>query len=339
MKIKRMLGLVLACSMLFSVPTMAEETEAVASDVSADYFESVEFDTMEPIRLSSAQVDEVFADNNGIQPLITTPDEYEPNDTWLTAKPYDSVEVITPQLTSRHELYTLGMRTAGLHSDTDVDWYTTRMESGETYFVDIRNVGSRNVFIEVYYVYPDNTATVWSTDPSINSVFAKQPEKYFYFQPEISGTYYIRVASGGDWSADMMNYFFYVGPAIQTFRIVNMPTYGSVQIWGDDYRTYTCNLTGTAVPAQTAIINLSISNKFPQGKECSEVMGYMRAGGKTYYTSSSGAVSGITQAPLGQSWTIGGKCKNGSHFTYWTAVMNGSFACIMAPYPGNEIDF
>ena len=99
MKMKRMLGLLVACSMLFSMPVMAEETETVVSDVSTDYFESVEFDTMEPIRLSSAQVDEVFADNNGIQPLITTPDEYEPNDTWLTAKPYDSVEVITPQLT------------------------------------------------------------------------------------------------------------------------------------------------------------------------------------------------------------------------------------------------
>lgn len=80
MKMKRMLGLLVACSMLFSMPVMAEETETVVSDVSTDYFESVEFDTMEPIRLSSAQVDEVFADNNGIQPLITTPDEYEPND-------------------------------------------------------------------------------------------------------------------------------------------------------------------------------------------------------------------------------------------------------------------
>lgn len=338
MKIKRMLGFVLACCMLFSVPVMAEETEVVASDVSADYFETVEFDTMEPIRLSSDQVDEVFVDNHGIQPLITTPDEYEPNDTWLTAKPYDSVEVITPQLTTKNQLYTLGMRSASLHSDTDVDWYTTDMESGETYFVDIRNVGSRNVYIEVYYVYPDNTATVWSTDPSINSVFAKRPEKYFYFKPEISGTYYIRVASGGDWSADMMNYFFYVGPAIQTFRIVNMPTYGNVQITGS-YRTYTCDLTGTAVPAQTAIINLSISSKFPQGKVCSEVESYMRAGGKTYYASTSGTVSGINNVSLGQSWTIGGKCKDGSHFTYWSAVLNGSFACIMEPYPGNEIDF
>ena len=38
MKMKRMFGILVACSMLFSMPVMAEETETVVSDVSTDYF-------------------------------------------------------------------------------------------------------------------------------------------------------------------------------------------------------------------------------------------------------------------------------------------------------------
>lgn len=341
MKIKSALGLVLAYGMLFSVPVRAEETEIMDSVVSTefgtDYFEMAEFDLMEPIRLDRDQADGIFTDNGGIQPLVTTPDRYETNDTWLTAKPYANVAVVTSQLSARNDLYTLGMRTANLHSETDEDWYTTKLEAGETYFVDIRNVGLTNVFIEVYYVYPDKTATVYSTDPNYHSVFTKKAEKYFYFEPEITGTYYIRVANGGDWSEDMQNYLFFVGPAIQTFNIVDLPTNGSVKIWGDDYRTYSCNMAGV-VPSQTAIQYMSISNNFPQGNVCPEVESYMQAGGRKYY-SSSGSVNGIENVSLGQSWTIGGRCKRGSHNTYWSAVLNGRFMCIMEPYPGNELDF
>jgi hypothetical protein len=38
-------------------------------------------------------------------------------------------------------------------------------------------------------------------------------------------------------------------------------------------------------------------------------------------------------------WTIGGRCAKGTHFTYWSAELNGRFGCVMAPYPGNELSF
>lgn len=342
MKIKRMLALVLSFSLLCSVPVMAAEGDSaepvVSTSEAAQYFEDAEFDLADPVQLGNDQINTLLAAGNEIQPLVTTPDKYEPNDTISTASPYNNVDVITTKLTARNQLYTLGMRTANLHSETDEDWYTVSLTAGETYFVDLRNVGLTNIFIELYYIRSDNTGYFYTTDPSRQSVYQNKPEKYFYFEAQDSGTFYIRIANGGGWTADMMNYFFYVGPAIQTFDIVKMPTYGSVQIWGDDYRTYTCNLTGV-VPADTAIVSLSMTDSFPQGKECSEMLSYMSAGGRTYYRSSSGDINGIANAPLGQSWTIGGKCSKGSHFTYWSAVLSGKFFCIMAPYPGNELDF
>ena len=172
-------------------------------------------------------------------------------------------------------------------------------------------------------------------------MFEKKSEKYLYFTAEDTGTYYIRVANGGDWS-NQMYYFFYVGPAIQNFDIVDMPTYGGIRIYGDDYRTYTCNLSGTAVPAQTAIIRLSMNDSFEGGTVCPEVDKYMSAGGKTYYStvgSKSNVINNIAGASLGQVWTIGGKCTNGKHYTHWTGKLSGRFACIMEPYPGHEVSF
>lgn len=137
-----------------------------------------------------------------------------------------------------------------------------------------------------------------------------------------------------------MYYFFYVGPAVQEFDIVDMPTYGSVNIYDKSYKTYTCDLRGTAVPADTYIINMNMTDQFPQGKACSEVEKYMSAGGKTYYNRSgggSGIINNIYGASLGELWTIGGRCAKGTHDTTWRGVLNGRFMCKMAPYPGNEL--
>ena len=345
MKIKRFLGIVLVCSMMFSMPIMAAEKDGSMQNYDAEAaslkcLESVQLDKQEAKVLSPAQVSELFSEQS-IQSYTTVPDECEPNDTINTAYPYTQVPVVTSQLTSKYDLFGLGMRHAGLHSETDEDWFSISLTAGEDYFVDLRNIGKSNWYIELYYIKPDGTGYYYSTDPTEMPVFEKWQEKYFYFTAKDTGTYYIRIANGNDWS-DEMHYFFYVGPAIQYFDIVNMPTYGSVQIYGNDYKTYTCDLSGTSVPKTTAIVNLYMTDNFPQGKECAEVEKYMSAGGKTYYSPSGGTsniINSISGAPLGQRWTIGGRCANGEHFTYWSGVLNGKFGCVMAPYPGNEVSF
>ena len=43
------------------------------------------------------------------------------------------------------------MKHAGLHSKEDEDWFYTELQSGQEYFVDLRNVGKTNWFISLYY--------------------------------------------------------------------------------------------------------------------------------------------------------------------------------------------
>lgn len=339
-KVKRILSLTLVCSMFFSIPVMAQEREKQNSNVSemagSGYLESIELELEEPKELSSKQIKELFAEA-GVQPHVTTPDACEPNDSFETAYPYNKVPMVNSEVTSNYDLFGLGMRYSNLHSEEDVDWFSINLTAGQRYFVDLRNVGKSNWYIELRYIRPDGSGYYYTTDPSEKPKFEKKSEKYFYFTAKDTGTYYIKIANGGDWSNEM-SYFFYVGPDMQYFDIVDMPTNGRTQIYGDKYSTYTFDLRG-AVPAKSEIISMSISDVFSQGNECYEVEKYMSAGGKTYYSESGGGsnIKYISGASLGQLWTIGAKCAYGKHFTYWSGRLNGSFKCLMAPYPGNEV--
>lgn len=342
MRAKRIVSLVLLLSLLVSMPVMAEEeTGSNDESVCMEYLKSIDLLEQAPMQMDSSQVEELFEKEEiEIQPYGIGPDAYEPNNTISTAFPYERVNELAPRLTDKFQLFSLGMRNAGLHSADDEDWFSVSLTAGEDYFVDLRNIGKTNWFIELYYINTDGTGYRYTTNPLVYPVFEKWQEKYFYFTAENTGTYYIRIANGGDWTSDQY-YFFYVGPAIKYFDIVEMPTYDSVQIFGSNYKTYTCDLRN-AVPATTAIVNLSISDNFPQGTVCPEVEKYMSAGGKTYYSRSGGSsdiINNIGSASLGQLWTIGGRCAKGTHYTLWGGKINGRFGCIMAPYPGNELSF
>lgn len=346
-KIRIFWSSVLICCLLFSISVSATETseteevivDAAEAEANAvEKLKEIEIETVAPTPLGEEQKNRLMAKNDGIQPYIST-DNYEPNDTWETAYPYSQCTGICDAIRKKDDLYRLGMKNGSLHSETDEDWYSINLTAGETYFVDLRNLGSTNWYIELYY-FPGNY--YYTTDPELRPVYEKRPEKYFYFEAEDTGTYHIRITSGNDWE-DRMYYYFYVGPAIQTFDIINMPTYGGTQLFGGTYKTYNCDLSnGLSFPKETAIINLSLKDNFPTGNECSEVDKYMKAGGKTYYNTSgtgSSVINNISQASIGQNWTIGGKCAKNMHVTDWSCTMSGRFACIMEPYPGNELSF
>lgn len=342
MKVKRILSLALVTSMLSCMPVMAKEDISIISGdegAALEYLQSIELEKQAPKPIDSKQAEVIFNKEPEIQTFsVNAADAYEPNDTYTTAFPYEKVNELQPQLTSRFELFSLGMRNAGLHSATDEDWFSVELTAGEQYFVDLRNIGKTNWFIELYYLSSDQGGYYYTTDPTIYPIYEKWQEKYFYFEAQDTGTYYIRITNGGDWTSDQY-YFFYVGPAVKFFDIVDLPTYGSVQIYGSSYKTYTCDLRD-AVPSVTAIANLSMSDKFPQGTICSEVEKYMSTGGKTYYNRTGGGsdtLSGISNASLGELWTIGARCAKGTHYTNWAGVLNGRFGCVMAPYPGNEL--
>lgn len=323
-----MIGLLLACSVAFSTPVMASE------DTSINLTENEKEQDM--AQITGGEMLDLFSDEENNQlDTMAVPDKWEPNNTLETAYPYDKLPVLTTTITCSTDLYRLGMRYGSLDSPDDVDWYTVDLTANQKYFVDLRNVGETNWYIELYYSDGKNKC-YYTTNPSEKPVYEKKPEKYLSFTAEYTGTYYIKIANGGDW-VDDMDYFFYVGPVTQYFDL-ELPT-GSTTINGNGYRTYICNLKNQVVPAHTSIVKMAIVDNFPNGNVCTEVDKYMMTGGRTYYNRTGYTeIQGMAGESLGQLWFIGGKCASSEHFTRWGGTLIGRFQCEMEPYPGNELD-
>lgn len=188
-RIKRILSMALVCSMLFSLPVMAAEEDAEndfdASEASVEWLESVNYEIMEPRYLSPEKIDELSADD-GVEPQVTVPDDFEPNNTYQTAYPYNQVPILQNELTSKYDLYYLGMRSAGLHSANDEDWYTIDLTAGEIYFLDIRNVGNTNWYIELYNLAPDKLY-YYTTDPEEEPIYEKNQRNIYILRQKTQG--------------------------------------------------------------------------------------------------------------------------------------------------------
>ncbi|MDE6313753.1 MAG: hypothetical protein K2M46_09090 [Lachnospiraceae bacterium] len=265
-----------------------------------------------------------------------TPDPWENNETWEDAYPYDLVPVVRDTITKRYDTYDLGMRTANLDSADDVDWYEVSLVAGTRYFVDLRNIGAKNWYTELYKANPQGEPSrVYTTDHRVNPVYKDARERYFYYTPTTTGTYYFKVTSGDAWG-EQMNYFFYVGPEEQTFYISNLPTENYIQI-SETYKSYTFDLRNY-VPAESTIVNLSLDDRMITGY-CPNLDKRLTAGGRSYYNYTGGTeMRNIRGVKLGQLWTISAKCSSGSHSGEWSARISGEFTCKMKPYTGNELN-
>ena len=149
------------------LPVMAESKESL--DIASNEYENVEVqqvqekesqknslenvkvDEQSQIYMDKDEVKEIYPNIEKISTYSTEPDNCEPNDTIVTAYPYSKVPVVTSKVTSKNDFYSLGMKHAGLHSKEDEDWFYTELQSGQEYFVDLRNVGKTNWFISLYY--------------------------------------------------------------------------------------------------------------------------------------------------------------------------------------------
>ena len=264
-------------------------------------------------------------------------DNYEPNNTITTAYPYENVNTISTKITNTNSLFTLGMKNASLDSATDVDWYSIHLTAGQQYFMDLRNIGGQDWYIELYYYCSeDKTGSYDCYYSTKQEKYDGRPEKYIYFTAENTGTYYIKVASKGEWKSSSY-YFFYVGPVWQEFEIENLATEGNIWL-SSSYATYSFDLRN-AVPKNTKIIELSLTDKYISGTPCSNMSKCLTAGGRSYYnTVGREKINGIKGASLGQLWKISASCTSETHRARWSARMNGRFSCKMEPFPGNEIE-
>lgn len=263
-------------------------------------------------------------------------DNYEPNDTVDTAYPYEKVNTISTKIKNTNSLFTLGMKNASLDSATDVDWYSIYLTEGQQYFMDLRNIGGQDWYIELYYYYSGGKTGDYYSYSTNKEKYNGRLEKYIYFTAKETGTYYIKVASKGEWKSSLY-YYFYVGPVWQEFEIENLATGGNVWL-SSSYATYSFDLRN-AVPKNTKIIELSLADKYISGTSCSNMSKCLTAGGRSYYnTVGREQINGIKGASLGQLWKISARCTSGTHRAKWSARMNGRVSCKMAPFPGNEIE-
>lgn len=260
------------------------------------------------------------------------PDPYEPNDTVQTAYNYNLI----PEMNGY--LYNMGFKNASLHTINDEDWYYTTLTAGNIYFLDLRNIGSDDFNISLFHFNDDGTFDYITSVGDTR--FTNRPEKYYYFQPDKSGTYYVCITGNGT-TTTSLNYFFYIGDVQRTFTYTNSIGVG-VPVFGNTYQTgKLLNLTGTVVPYDSIVLSMAFSNDF-SGEECTECQKRIIASdGSVYYSSSAGGTDILNIANrqyLDQIWTISARCTNGAHVTTWTPRITARYSCIMQPYPGNEIE-
>ena len=274
-----------------------------------------------------------------------TPDACESNDVRSDAYYYNLAPDVEPQIAHYGRLYALGMKHANLDSEDDVDWYYAYCTAGVQYFTTLRNIGTKDYYIEISHFESENDQDPIYSETTDLPKFSGKSEKYIKFTAPYTGKYYIKVARSGEWVETDTDYFFYFGPRIKQFNIVNLPTGGGVQVIGSSYSTYTSNLLYT-FPRTSSIITLRVSDYFTSGY-CNNVKKRLRSSTGTYYynntstnTTDHDTMIGRAGVNLSQQWTIGAGCShNGLHAPfYWSARLNGNVSCVMEPFPGNDID-
>ena len=155
-------------------------------------------------------------------------------------------------------IYTLGYKTANLTTADDDDWYKVNLTKGISIFADIRNIGSSNYNMQIFYKAADGTNQFYSTE---QAVFNRTPEKYLTFSAPVTGTYYIKIYSLGD--LEKMNYYFYIGPKLKQLFNINL-SLGGTQIWGSSYQRNTINLV-KYFPSGAKTNTVSLTNTLSNG--------------------------------------------------------------------------
>lgn len=353
MKHKMIMSLLLVGTLFFSIPVLANTSVENKEDYISkdgvtfvfneeDDIELKDFESVYDIQITDLAMNKDISELNSIilpkdNSLIaaiseTSGDAYESNDTIDTAYNYD----IMPEMNG--SLYNRGFKSASLHTVTDEDWYYTTLTAGQIYFLDLRNIGTKDFNISLFHFNDDNTMDYLTSVGDIN--FTNKPEKYYYIQPNKSGIYYVCV-SGNGIDTSTLNYFFYIDDVERTFTHTGNIGVG-IPVSGNTYQTgKRLDLTGTVVPYDSIVLDMSFSNDF-SGTSCSECQKKIVASdGKAYYSSSTGGTEILNIANyqyLDQVWTLSARCTNNTHVTTWTPKITARYSCIMQPYPGNEVN-
>lgn len=263
-----------------------------------------------------------------LQATSSYKDDYENNDTFENAYNYSWTKPVSTVLRSRGQLYSLGMRTGGLYSSEDEDWFKADYRSGETVFVDLRNIGHKNINIALF---DQEKNILWDSNNDLK--FEGRPEKYFDFHVRKTGTYYIKIYTLGDLPEP--NYYFYFGLKNNQKFEYRVQMQGS-QISQD--KTFSTRETDfTAIfPKSAKAASMFLSPKIGN-IQLTEMT--IRINRIPYTTKDmDGRLMGISGANLYGNCTVEGRLPVGNTgIAYYAPVCSGFFTCSMEPYPGNEL--
>lgn len=256
-------------------------------------------------------------------------DQYEDNDTREKAYNYALTKPVNTSIRMEGSLYSLGMRMGGLYSAEDEDWFKAYYNAGSYLFVDLRNIGKKNINIALYE--GDNTKAVW--DSANIARFEGKPEKYRDYYVNKSGWYYVKIYTLGD--LPQPNYYFYFGPKEQQVYSFDVQIQG-ITLSTSDSRDGSITNLRKYFPKECEGISLQLNNTCTNGARL-ETMS-IELGGTTYTTSGNNARFGIRGQSLYVDCKIDGRLVKRERYSTgrWSPRATGTFTCTMAPYPGNE---
>lgn len=262
-------------------------------------------------------------------------DSYEPNDTRETATDYNIV-------TQLHgNAFNEGYRNANHHTSTDVDYYYVTLTAGNLVFVDLRNISAtREWNIQIERDNGDGTITQWTMTEENQEIQRGTNERFFYFVPDISGKYYVKVSGSGE--PDNFYYFMYVGNAKRTVTF-ERDTNCTLKLYGGQYyESEVFNGTKLYYYPKYAVINsMELSNDF-YGGYCSKItkrITQISTGSSYFGLKGATRISNISGKYIAQKWRIEGMCSCGkSHATTtWTPKIKVQFSYTAGPLPDNSV--
>ena len=296
---------------------------SICDEISDDYREIMESESISTFSTS----------NSG--------DNYEPNNSRETAYPYKNTKTITDTISFDAQLYTLGMKNATLHSKEDQDWYYLDVKKGDELFIDLRNIGMQNWRIEIFYTENGKSYRRYAKE----EVFAGKPEVYYTYTITETQRMYIKIYTLGDWNGESY-YYFYVGPHTNVKYKIKNYNIGSTVITNDKYSTPMMLNLKKAVPPNSYITELAITNDFSSGScRCLDKKIYTTS--KNSYKNANGTGNEeinlySSKLDLSKIWYVSGKCGclkyPDIYNVTWAPRLNASFYCTMGPYPGNDIN-
>lgn len=242
------------------------------------------------------------------------PDNYEPNNDFDEAFPYNSTVKMTGNPFSE------GYVAAGIHDEDDNDYFSINLSAGTDYFFSLKNL------------YNDYDLIVFSPDLSgywANAYYGTTPES-FYMNAPTTGTYYVVIVGNG--LPEYYNYFFKAVKAIQT-KHVKIPSGLTFNFNGAGSTSYLAFDTRSIIPSDAVLNSVRIDSNGTGS--WTGLTKYLRASNGRVYSNQDGTGLDYINYPTNtqyasQLWGIAGKVYEPTRYFTWKPNVSMEYTYVEA---------